>query len=234
MCKLWAFGDSHIAGSGLANYNHDQIIDWIKKYTGYPTYHKYNESTNFNEKLTEELLTKWNKKCKRTYPENSYAGRIAKKLNYKLVCKAKAGSGIDFSFKEINENKKEINWKKDIVFLNLPPVYRYYSNNNKCIQYALIDKKTYLRSPSLKTIEDMYLCMYHYIRKEYPLVKIIQITKESLFNDNLQNICESDNSIYIDDQKHLFDNPYTPCGHWINELHETFSNSLIKDLKLKE
>lgn len=31
MCKLWAFGDSHIAGSGLANYNHDQIID-LKKY----------------------------------------------------------------------------------------------------------------------------------------------------------------------------------------------------------
>ena len=233
MNKLWAFGDSHIAGSGLANYTHDTVQNWLIKKTGFSSYYEYDRHTGFNEKKTEVLLRTWNKKCKnKNYPENSYAGRIASYLNYSLNSRANPGTGIDYSFKEIRKHENKIDWNNDIVLLNLPPVYRYISTNNGAIQYSLMSKMQYQTAPSLKTMEDIYVAMYFYIREHYPKIKIIHITDLSLFNDDLQKICTGDNTVYVDNHKNQFDNPNTPCGHWINELHDIFAKELIEDLRL--
>ena len=233
MRKLWAFGDSHIAGSGLANYSHDEVVDWLLENTGFSNFDEYNKSIDFDMKVAELLLQKWNKFCKnKDYPENSYAGKISSILNYKLVSLAIPGSGIDYSFKEIQKNEHKIKWDKDIVLLNLPPVYRYTSNIGQRMQYALMDKRHYLIAPSLKTMEDMYVAMYFYIKTYYPKIKIIHITDTSVYNDKLQNICLGDNTVYVDNHRSKFANAKTPCGHWIKELHEIFAKELIEDLKL--
>lgn len=233
MNKLWAFGDSHIAGFGLGNYTHNEIQDWLVKKTGFDSYLKYSKSVGHSEKKEEGLLNKWARKLKKEeFPENSYAGRIAKQLNYNLRCKALSGSGIDYTFNEIIKNQYKIDWNNDIVLLNLPPVYRYISTNDERKQYALLDKRQYNIAPSLTTMENMYKSMYFYIRTYFPLIKIIHITDSSLFNEDLQKYCEGDNTIYIDDHARQFVNPNTPCGHWINELHEIFAKDLIVDLKL--
>lgn len=227
--NLYAFGCSHTAGHALKS---ELSIDFLKKYYKKQCNVKdYKElNSKYNEIAREKIIHKFNKVLgdKVDYPENSYAAHLGKLLSLKVKNYAQSGTGIDTVYKQFEKQLENINWKTDIVVIELPPIHRYKSEDSNVIYGLHYNRTTSKFMPNVESMECFYAGVISMLAK-YP-VKFINVMNDRhedikkyidlvpANTQSLMDLCEEQNM------------PRYPTGHFWHESHKLFAEEIGKKL----
>jgi hypothetical protein len=234
MNKLWTFGCSTIAGCELgSNLSQQDISRWWKTNTKYNNREDFEQDTKFNYLQEDQLFEKWWAYIKKSEsPQLSYGGQLAKNLNKQLVSKAVSGCGMDRVFYQLAKFKDNIDWERDLVIVELPPVYRYMTNEmieNKNQQLALINSIEAGRvAVSLTTLEYLYSGILENIKVNFPSVKIVdsgQVMETVKYKHYTINGDIKMNELANQNINNLEHVSY-PGGHFVEDIHKQFADKL--------
>ena len=227
---LFAFGCSHTAGHSLKK---DVTADFLKSYyretLNANNYDEFN--ANISEVKKEKVIHKWNKKVlgkKVDYPENSYSAHLAKLLNLNYKNFARSGSGIDTVYKNFTNQKTNIDWKTDIVTIEMPPIYRYRADTRNIIYGLHYNKLNKEIMPAIDSMEYFYAGIISLLNK-YPVhfVNVMADRHQDIKSHMLVNTL---NSISLDSICKEHNMPQYPTGHFWHESHLLFAHHLMDQL----
>lgn len=225
---LYAFGCSHTAGQSLCK---DISKDVIKQYYIDLGYDNFDEFSKIKDKRREKLIKNtWFKMIPKVdFPENCYASHLANILNLDYKNYAVSGTGIDTVYHNFFTNLKNINWKTDVVIVELPPIARYKSVDMNVIYSRDYNWKLRQIIPNLDSLKYYYAGIVSLLSK-YPVrfvntlhrreQEISEHYKIKILNEDttLLEICEKNNL------------PRYPTGHFWYESHEMFAKLLAEKI----
>ena len=227
MNTLWAFGVSHTKGMSLQeDFSISDLENWYQNNLGCNTWMEMYKKFNGKQKRLDWLIRKkWNKI---ENPHLSYAGRFAKIRKMKYNNLAKSGTGIDSCFQQLERVENDIDWKNDIVLMEIPPVYRYMTLDDEVLFQFDLDSSINYREYilSLDSTRYLYRGIATMITQKYPDIKFIDImsdrTKDVEHQINLTPI----NTQSLSDLNDELDYPIYPTGHFWYETHIKFAQKL--------
>ena len=122
--KLWSYGDSHAAGYELGtNYSKDMGKSWFCSVG----YEDRNEARNqlgvdkYNKLIKQKWYQEINHLCT---PSLSYAGHLAKLLDYELVDRASPGSSNSLNMLKIYQDLSKWN-NDDVILFSIVTPFRF-------------------------------------------------------------------------------------------------------------
>lgn len=236
MTKLFAFGDSHIAGHELGI--DKKIIDDFYKKSGYSSAAKIKK---LPIKKQTQVIYKWYAIMEQVCGANSYhtpslayAGKLADAIGYELVCRAFPGNSIHKQILLLHE-ENSIDWDNDIVMFGIPPRQRWLTNNEKDATPHNIGEKNakilYNHGPGDKAEKLNFLGTLCYLRQKFPKIILVRQYDDIAFEQfPINNIFVNNISL-----QNMAGMNMNPAGHFVEEEHKKFASYLkiCIDKKLK-
>lgn len=229
--KLWSFGCSHSAGMCLTKKVNKTDLEYFYKREGAKDWSDFHKNQSIQN--IERIYKTWYKSVgKPLNPSLSFAGQLAAKMDLEFYSYAYSGSGLDRILYNFLEKENEINFNKDIVLIEIPPVYRYMLRNPGDLanfQYAIsLDKKATKIAPSFKTLEIFYTVGLEYIKMKHSSVHFINIRDQDIALEDLK--IKPLNNVSLEELNEQLDNPRYPSGHYWYETHEKLAEHLKENL----
>lgn len=236
MNKLYAFGDSNIAGHELGhNISEKGIQDFFKKF-------KVSSLIEAKQKYSDDyyysnIQPAWYKYCKNSIrPDLSFAATLAKKLNLEHVNYAEPGaSNIGQSLKFI-EIADIIDWDNDIVLFGVANQWRWNSNDG-CKSYQVISKSEQKTMTKIGMGFDSYSITHAsvltYLKVYYPKIQFVKMDDDLAFYNELRigKILPFDMSLFVNTdafkKKYGLEN-MNPGMHPNQHAHNMFADYLLK------
>lgn len=238
--KVYMFGDSHTAGHELG----PKRIDYkaFMKARGYNSVQEAWEqlsNEDYMNKIGREWFEKINNLCT---PLESWAGKIAQKLDMSFINFAYPGASFDYQLNLLIEQEK-IDWNKDLVLFGAPMSDRYMikpglSLQSMQIRHMLANVRKHqmkLLSQVLPSDETMLLLYYglvSYIKIKYPKVILCEMRAPTENVDN--KIFRIEDQFYVDKSLDSFAEKFAdrfyPGKHYREHIHEKYADYVIEKL----
>jgi len=223
--KVWAYGDSHTAGSELGcTVDHKA---WLKN----------NHADKWNQYLIDTkqystLIGDSNIACS---PELSWAGRLAKKLNAEYICRALPGWSNDGCLKLMLEDRNK--WKNNDLILwgittpvRFRPAGKHLSNHQPARWPTKVAKIWFDYGPHEESTRLYNQGMMLFFKRLHKNTMCVRMNNDDISVDNVyfDDVLQTKTSLLDWQQKGNYS--VLPNTHYSRECHNDYAEMIYNTL----